>query len=601
MKDEDKTREQLVREVAELRQKVTELSVLEADKWVEEEIDHLNRVLRAIRNVNQLIVRERDRDHLLQGVCDILIETRGYYNAWIALLDEAGGLVAAVEAGVGAEFLPLVEQMKRGELPECGRMALAQPGMLIVEDPFSVCADCSLSPHCAGRGGVTVRLEYQGQVYGLMSVSVSREFIANKEEQSLFEEVAGDIAFALHGIELEKGQKQAEKALDFERRQLLSIFDSIDEAVYVSDPDTYEVLYVNRATRNLFGDVIGQKCHWAFQHLDSPCPFCTNERIFGENAGQPYIWEFQNTINRRWYRCIDRAIRWPDGRMARYEMAIDITDLKQAEEGLKEYSERLEGMVEQRTRELQDAHEQLVRREKLAVLGQLAGGVGHELRNPLGAIKNAAYFLNMVIEEPEPEVKETLEILTQEVGTSERIISSLLDFARTRPPTRRKVDVNAVLQKALSRAPVPQNVQVVAQLDETLPAILADPDQLGQIFGNVILNGIQAMPEGGRLIIETLEISGKLPQSGWVAVSFTDTGVGIPEENLGKLFEPLFTTKAKGIGLGLPVVKTLVEGHEGTIGVESDVGQGSTFTISLPLAGPGAGDQGQGKEMAHNG
>jgi PAS domain S-box-containing protein len=234
---------------------------------------------------------------------------------------------------------------------------------------------------------------------------------------------------------------------------------------------------------------------------------------------------------------------------------------------------------------LRDAQEKLIRQEKLAVLGQLAGGVGHELRNPLGAIKNAAYFLNMVIEKPDPEVKETLDILEKEVATSERIISSLLDFARPKPPIRREVDVNHVVQETLSRTSVPDNVEVVSQLGEALPTILADPDQLTQVFGNIILNAVQAMPEGGQLTVKTWQVSEKPARSGQVAVSITDTGVGISEENLNKLFEPLFTTKAKGIGLGLALTRTLVEGHGGTIEVESEVGKGSTFTVKLPVAG----------------
>jgi len=228
--------------------------------------------------------------------------------------------------------------------------------------------------------------------------------------------------------------------------------------------------------------------------------------------------------------------------------------------------------------ERKEMQERLVRSEKLAVLGQLGAGVSHELRNPLGAIKNAAYFLNMALEEPEPEVKETLEILEKEVATCERIISSLLDFARARPPTRRKVDINELVQEALSRNSVPENVQVVSQLGGALPAIFADPDHLVRVFGNIILNGIQAMPEGGKLVLKS-----EAPSRGWVAVSFADTGVGISEENLGKLFEPLFTTKAKGIGLGLAVVKTLVDGHGGSIEVQSEVGQGTTFTVRMPL------------------
>ena len=241
---------------------------------------------------------------------------------------------------------------------------------------------------------------------------------------------------------------------------------------------------------------------------------------------------------------------------------------------------------------LRDTQEELVRQEKLAVLGQLAGGVGHELRNPLGAIKNAAYFLRIALEKPEPEVKETMEILEKEVETSERIITSLLDFARPKPLTQRKVDVNDVVQETLSRAGVPGNVEVVGQLDEALPMILADPDQLGLAVGNIIRNAIQAMPEGGRLVVK---FEASSPEE--VSVSFADTGAGIPKEDQGRLFEPLFTTKAKGIGLGLAITRTLVEKHAGTIEVRSEVGKGSTFTVRLPMHGEPAlsGVEGVGK------
>ena len=235
--------------------------------------------------------------------------------------------------------------------------------------------------------------------------------------------------------------------------------------------------------------------------------------------------------------------------------------------------------------QLRQAQERLIRQERLAVLGQLAGGVGHELRNPLGAIKNAAYFLNMVLEDPDPEVKETLEILDREVNTSEGIISSLLDFARPKPRVPRKVDLKAVLQDVLKRAEAPDTVGVKLRWAEDMPLIYADPDQLGQVFDNLIGNAIQAMPEGG-----TLTVAGELASEAeaadnlqWVVVSVADTGVGISEENMAKLFEPLFTTKAKGIGLGLAVSKMLVEGHGGTVGVASQVGEGTTFTVRLPV------------------
>ncbi|MBU1878844.1 MAG: hypothetical protein KJ734_07830, partial [Chloroflexi bacterium] len=172
------------------------------------------------------------------------------------------------------------------------------------------------------------------------------------------------------------------------------------------------------------------------------------------------------------------------------------------------------------------------------------------------------------------------------------IIASLLDFVRVKLPLRRQVDLNAVVQEALARTPIPDapRIEVVWQLDAALPPILADPDQLFQVLGNLILNSIQAMPGGGRLVVGTAMAG---PE--WVAVSVADSGVGIPSENLDKLFEPLFSTKAQGIGLGLPLAKALVEGHGGSIAVQSAgvPGQGSIFTVRLPLgmSAAGAGEE----------
>jgi len=212
------------RMVLALQQELTER------ERAEERIKHLNLVLRAIRKVNQLVTRERDRDRLLKGACDDLIETRGYYSAWIALLDGAGGLVIATEAGWGEDFLPVVERLKRGELTACGRRALSQPDVVVTEDPLSACADCPLAVNCGGREAMTVRLEYGGKVYGLSSISIPADFTADEEVRSLFKEVAGDIAFALHNIELEEEYRQAEETLR-QYTERLRVQHAIDGAI----------------------------------------------------------------------------------------------------------------------------------------------------------------------------------------------------------------------------------------------------------------------------------------------------------------------------------------------------------------------------------
>ena len=199
-------------EVLELRQQIAESEVLELEyRQAEERIKHVNTVLRAIHSVNRLITREKDRDTLLKGVCKGLIETSCYYNAWIALLDKSGRLVATAEAGLGNDFLPMIEQLKRGELPDCCQRAMRQSDVVVTKDPLSICADRPFLDLYNDRGAITIRLEYDRKVYGLFSVSIPRDFVTDEEEQALFEEIASDVAFALHRIELDEERKQAEK------------------------------------------------------------------------------------------------------------------------------------------------------------------------------------------------------------------------------------------------------------------------------------------------------------------------------------------------------------------------------------------------------
>jgi PAS domain S-box-containing protein len=221
--------------------------------------------------------------------------------------------------------------------------------------------------------------------------------------------------------------------------------------------------------------------------------------------------------------------------------------------------------------------EQLLRSERLSAIGQLSSSVAHEIRNPLGVIKNSCYYLRMKLKDSDDRnVEKHLNIIDSEVNSANLIVSDLLDFARKKPPVLKVVNIHELTLIALAKTAIPNTIQVVTNFDET-PQLLLDREQFQRVLLNIIQNAVQAMPEGGRI---TLRIG---VMGGGVLVSVEDTGVGIPEENRSLIFAPLFSTKAKGVGLGLTISQQIVEAHGGEILLESEVDKGSTFTIRLPL------------------
>jgi signal transduction histidine kinase len=245
---------------------------------------------------------------------------------------------------------------------------------------------------------------------------------------------------------------------------------------------------------------------------------------------------------------------------------------------LQDCEEPWEDKVENSTRDLEQVQEKLIRAERLAVVGELASGVGHELRNPLNVIRNCAYLLNMSLaDKGDEEALNTLKVLDKQVDIANKIVTDLLDFTRIRPPSLIKVELNYLVKESLSWVTVPKNITITTHLNSHSLQVKTDAEQISRVFTNIISTAIQAMNGKGELKIET----GVEDSVAWTR--FTDTGCGIPEENLEKIFEPLFTTKPKGIGLGLAISKRLVEQNQGKIEVASQTGKGTTFTVKLPL------------------
>jgi len=234
--------------------------------------------------------------------------------------------------------------------------------------------------------------------------------------------------------------------------------------------------------------------------------------------------------------------------------------------------------------QLNDAQEQLVRTEKLAAVGTLASGVSHELRNPLAAIKNAVFLLKRKLsKEAIPDIDEKiiqfLDIMDSEIDRCSKIISDLLGFTRVSKPTRFSADINTIVNDSLSRVEIAENIKLSKNLKPDLPLIMIDTNQIGQVLINLIENAYQAMTDGGKL-----EISTKVSE-GYMEVEVGDSGCGIPEKEIKKIFDPLFTTKPRGTGIGLAVCHGIIQKHNGVIDVKSQEGIGTTMLIKLPLEG----------------
>lgn len=228
--------------------------------------------------------------------------------------------------------------------------------------------------------------------------------------------------------------------------------------------------------------------------------------------------------------------------------------------------------------ETRDMKDKLIRSERLAAVGELASGVGHELRNPLNVIRNCVYLLHMTLtDKTDEETLNTLGILDKQIDISNRIVTDLLDFTRIKQPSLAKVNLNNLVKESMSWVEVPEDIAVVTNFNGNPPLVTVDGEQIGRVFANIISNAVQSMNNKGKLKIST----GTDARQAWA--KFEDSGGGIPEENLDKIFEPLFTTKPKGIGLGLAITKRLVEQNGGKIEVTSQVAKGTTFTVILPV------------------
>ncbi len=404
-------------------------------------------------------------------------------------------------------------------------------------------------------------------------VQVSASPLGNKDGQ-----FTGALAIVMDVTE----RKRMEEALQESEERFRKIFESANDSLIYLDRSG-RIIDVNEKAVQVFGgskeELLGKHFIKAgvFSLRDIPKLLSNFARIISGKEGYTSLRITNKKGQEIYLECSSSIIKIDDKLVGILVVARDVTERKKLEKKLEEYSQHLEEMVEKRTRQLRVAQEQLIKSERLAAIGQVAAMVGHDLRNPLTGISGATYYLKTKLSpKMDEKTKEMLELIENDVEHANEIIKDLMEYSKEIRLELTETTPKLIVKETLSMVEIPDYVQVLDSTQDE-PKVKIDFEKMKRVFANLIKNAVDAMPNGGKLTITSKESDGN------VEITFADTGIGMTKEVMEKIWTPFFTTKAKGMGLGLPICKRIIEAHGGNISVESTVGKGTTFTLVIPI------------------
>ncbi|WP_299979292.1 sensor histidine kinase [Desulfobacula sp.] len=530
-------------------------------------IERLNLVLRTIRDVGRLLINENDREKLIKGICNILVEKRGYYNAWIGLFESDKTIDLIADSGIGSQLENIKKNIQNQQFTRCIEHTLFSEKVFSVNDPVKECTQCILSKNYSNRGALAVRLEYEKKNYGFMVVSIPKELASDDIEKNIMKEISDDIAFSLYRLDLEERRKFTEKDLEQSRIRFKTLIENSLNSISITQNN--KVVYKNHGAR---------KIHGLTSEVLDPPEFLD---VYSEDRArikQLYTELLSNRIRRietdfRYNPAgkdkTDQEIRWALLSATKIDYLgvesvltniLDITDSREAENFLR----------------IQD---------KMISLGRVTAGIAHEIRNPLSGIYIYLKALKKIYNQM-GDITKVVSIIDKIEFASykiESIIKRVLDFSKPGQPQFIMANLNDYIEEITKLTSVTlrkNGVRFEKDLDPNIPKCFAEPHLIEQVILNLITNAAEAMKDfqGEKLIIlKTFK------NYDHVVITIRDTGPGIPLSKQSKIFDPFYTTKSNSSGIGLSICHRIILDHGGSLKCQTSENGGAKFIIELPL------------------
>jgi PAS domain S-box-containing protein len=550
---------------------------------IEKHVQHLNTVLDAVRSVNQLIIREKNKEKLIKKVCETLTEIRGFTSVWVALIDSQSTYATHIAASnIGQSFETLKMQMQEGNFPACIQKTL-NGNKILIPDKHSTCTECVISKSYKIPDKIILRLEYAGKIFGVLNVSLPKEITEDQEEQALLEELADDISFALHNIELVEQHQKAEKELQKSEQTFRNLVENAFDAIYFMRGRHYE--YVNKR----FCEITG----YTFEELTSPS--FDFEALLTEHS--------RHTVEER-YKARQKGEEVPNqyeiqlkSKDGRYKY-VELTTVSMEPESNEKENEVLVMGIMRDTTQRREAERELIKAKRKAeesdqLKSNFLTNMSHEIRTPMNGIIGFSQLLASQKMDFEKQ-KEFLDIIQNRSNHLLKIIDDIIDISKIEANKllieKQYFNINSMLRNLQTTYELEldnkNEKQVKLHVDNSFKnqeaQMYSDNTRVEQILSNLLNNAIKFTSEG------TITLGCKPYKDKSVLFYVKDTGVGIPEKQQKIIFERFrqaddsISRTYGGTGIGLSISKKLTELLGGKIWFNSEENKGTVFYAAIP-------------------